>query len=166
MRAAWIVSAVLLTAPVVRAQAPTAPPPAGAEAAPPAAPAPGAASALEPAGYTYDPQGRRDPFVSLVRRGTDAPGSAPATRPAGLAGFTADELSLRGTFKGRQGYVAMMQATDNKTYLVRPGDKLLDGSVRTITADSVVILQRVNDPLTLETQREVRKLLRQTEEAK
>jgi hypothetical protein len=46
------------------------------------------------------------------------------------------------------------------------GDKLLDGSIRSITADAMVILQQVNDPLTLEKQREVRKLLRQTEEAK
>jgi hypothetical protein len=49
---------------------------------------------------------------------------------------------------------------------VRTGDKLSDGSIRTITADSMVILQQVNDPLSLEKVHEVRKVLRQTEEGK
>ena len=64
------------------------------------------------------------------------------------------------------GFVGILQGVDNKTYIVRVGDKLLDGTIRTITADAMVILQQVNDPLSLEKQREVRKLLRQTEEAK
>ena len=59
-----------------------------------------------------------------------------------------------------------MQGSDNKTYIVRAGDKLLDGTIRAITQDSMVITQQVTDPLSLEKQREVRKMLRQTEEAK
>jgi type IV pilus assembly protein PilP len=145
---------------------PQATPPAGtATTAPTPSPAP-ATSALEPQGYTYNPEGRRDPFVSLVRRGREVPGSSPATRPAGLAGLSVSEVSLRGTVKGRDGFVAMLQGVDNKTYLARPGDKLLDGTVRTIAADSIVLLQRVSDPLSADTTREVRKMLRQTEEAK
>jgi hypothetical protein len=35
--------------------------------------------------------------------------------------------------------------------------------VRTITQNDMVILQQVNDPLSLEKQREVRKVLRQVE---
>ena len=128
--------------------------------------APAQSSALEPAGYTYNPEGRRDPFVSLARRGGESPGTAPSARPSGLAGLTASEVSLRGTLKGRDGFVAMLQGADNKTYLVRTGDRLLDGTIRTITADALVILQRVSDPLSVETEREVRKVLRQTEEAK
>ena len=143
--------------------------PAPAPAPPPTAPAPPAASpnsALEPRGYDYEAAGRRDPFVSLVRRGAEVPGSATGTRPPGAAGLAVSEVSLRGTVKGRDGFVAMLQGADNKTYLVRPGDRLLDGTIRSITADAVVILQRVNDPLSLETEREVRKVLRETEEAK
>jgi Tfp pilus assembly protein PilP len=123
-----------------------------------------AANPIEPQGYTYDPQGRRDPFISLVRRGADA-ANAPGTRPPGLAGLTTTEVALRGTLKGRQGFVAMVEGVDKKTYLARAGDQLLDGTVRAITADTMVILQRVNDPLSLETEREVRKVLRQTQEA-
>jgi Tfp pilus assembly protein PilP len=121
---------------------------------------------VEPQGYTYNPQGRRDPFISLVRRGADAAGSAPATRPPGLPGLATSEVSLRGIIKGRDGFVAMLQGVDNKTYLARVGDRLLDGTIRTITADALIVLQRVNDPLSLDAEREVRKVLRQTEEAK
>jgi hypothetical protein len=46
---------------------------------------------------------------------------------------------------------------------VRAGDKLLDGTIRTITQNDLVIVQQVNDPLSLEKQREVRKVLRQIE---
>jgi Tfp pilus assembly protein PilP len=123
-------------------------------------------TALEPAGYTYNPEGRRDPFVSLVRRGAESPGTAPSVRPAGLAGLSTGEVALVGTLKGRDGFVAMLEGADKKTYLVSPGDRLLDGTIRSITAEALVILQRVSDPLSVETEREVRKVLRQTEEAK
>ena len=171
MRRLLLTLAVALLPSAVVAQTPQAPPPATPAPTAPAAAAPAAPSvaksgALEPQGYTYNPEGRRDPFVSLVRRGAEIPGSTPATRPPGIAGLASSEVSLRGTLKGRDGFVAMLQGADNKTYLVRAGDRLLDGTIRSITADAMVILQRVNDPLSLETEREVRKLLRQTEEAK
>ena len=68
--------------------------------------------------------------------------------------------------RGRDGYLAMLLGADTKTYIVRSGDRLLDGTIQTITTDSLVILQQVNDPLSPQKQREVRKMLRQTEEAK
>jgi Tfp pilus assembly protein PilP len=119
---------------------------------------------LEPPGFTYNPEGRRDPFVSLVRRGTTtARGGATGARPAGLAGLETAEVTLRGTVRSREGFVAILQGADQKTYIVRAGDKLLDGTVRTISQNDMVILQQVNDPLSLEKQREVRKVLRQAE---
>ena len=146
-----------------------APAPAPANApANPAAPAPAAAAAtpLEPQGYNYDPQGRRDPFVSLLRRGSDVPHASGGNRPNGLAGLETSEVTLKGTIATQGTYVGILQGSDNKTYIVRAGDKLLDGTIRVISPDSMVIAQQVTDPLSLEKQREVRKLLRQTEEAK
>ena len=134
-----------------------------------ATPAPAAKDAanpvLEPQGFNYNPEGRRDPFVSLLRRGLDDRANNGA-RGSGLAGILSSEVALRGTLISRGGYVGILQGVDNKSYIVRVGDKLLDGSVRSISADAMVILQQVNDPLSLEKEREVRKLLRQTEEAK
>jgi Tfp pilus assembly protein PilP len=147
------------------ATAPAAAPAPAAVPAPAAAPAP-AATPLEPQGYTYDPQGRRDPFVSLVRRGSEVPRAAGANRPNGLAGLETSEVTLKGTIATQGTYVGILQGSDNKTYIVRAGDKLLDGTIRVINPESMVIAQQVTDPLSLEKQREVRKVLRQTEEAK
>jgi Tfp pilus assembly protein PilP len=119
---------------------------------------------VEPPGFTYSPDGRRDPFLSLVRRGVDPrSGSQAGTRPLGLAGLSVGEVTLRGTVRSREGFVAIMQGADRRAYIVRVGDRLFDGTVRTVSQTDVVILQQVNDPLSLETQREVRKVLRQPE---
>ena len=88
------------------------------------------------------------------------------SRPAGLSGLETAEVSLKGTLQSQGGYVGILLGADNKTYIVRAGDRLLDGTVRSITQNALVILQQVNDPLSLEKQREVRKVLRQTDEAK
>ncbi len=76
------------------------------------------------------------------------------------------EVTVRGIVKNRATYVAMVQGPDNKTYIIHPGDKLLDGAVKTITGDAVIFAQDVNDPLSLVKQREVRKTLRVPEEGK
>jgi Tfp pilus assembly protein PilP len=147
-----------------RAQAPAPQPPAKKEAAPPTPkkdlPAP-------PANFEYTVDGRRDPFLSLVDRGVEAtrPGQ-PTRRAEGVPGLLTAEIAVRGIVQTRGAYVAMVAGADNKVYSVRAGDKLADGVVRAVTADAVVILQEVNDPLSLEKQREVRKLLRGGEEVK
>ena len=161
-----MLTGALLTASLVSAQ----PPAPAATAAGSVAPAPAAQGAQQPAlpspSYTYDSQGRRDPFVSLLRRGADAERARHASRPAGVSGLEASEVILKGTMQTLTGYVALVEGTDKKTYIVKTGDRLLDGSVRTITANTMVILQQVNDPLSLEKHREVRKMLRQTDEVK
>jgi Tfp pilus assembly protein PilP len=121
---------------------------------------------LEPQGVDYDPEGRRDPFVSLVRRGTDTARSAPGTRGPGLGGLETGEVTLRGTVQSGNGYLAILAGADNKTYIVRVGDRLLDGTIRSITANAMVILQQASDPLSLNRQQEVRKTIRQADEAK
>ena len=128
--------------------------------------APPAAKPEEPAGYTYQGGGRRDPFVSLLRKGSDEKRPTDSARPPGLAGLGADEVTLKGTVRGQNGFVAMVEGADRKTYIVRAGDRLLDGVIRSIAPDSLTIVQQVNDPLSTQKQRDVRKMLRQTEEGK
>ena len=115
------------------------------------------------AGFTYNPEGRRDPFLSLLRRGTTAQRGQITVRPPGLPGLGIGGVTLRGTVQSREGWVGVLQGSDEKTYIVRPGDKLYDGAVRSISQNEMVFLQEVNDPLSLEKQREVTKLLRQVE---
>jgi Tfp pilus assembly protein PilP len=101
-----------------------------------------------------------------MRRGSDSATANAGTRPSGLAGLSASEVSLRGTLRSREGFVGMVEGADKKTYLVRTGDRLRDGTVRSVGADTVVILQQVDDPLSRETERVVQKTLRETEEAR
>src|SRR3954470_24131723 len=130
------------------------------------APVPPPAKTEEPAGYTYQGGGRRDPFISLLRRGNEEKRSTSAARAAGLAGLGVSEVTLKGPLHGQESYLGILLGADAKTYIVRPGDRLVDGTIRAITPDSLVIVQQVNDPLSPQKQREVRKMLRQTEEAK
>lgn len=109
-------------------------------------------------GYTYDPAGRRDPFVSLLGRGETV--SPSANRPGGLPGVLINEVSVKGVFKSDNGFIALLQTPDGKTYIVHAGEKMLDGSVKAISQDAVVFSQDVNDPLSLVKQREVRKSIR------
>ncbi len=128
----------------------------------PAQPAP--PPAVPPEGYTYAPDGRRDPFVSLLGRGSEP--REGSKRGEGLAGMLTTEITLRGTMLSRGQYVGLVQGADGKTYIVRPNDRLLDGVVRSITATEMIIRQQVNDPLSLEKQREIRKPLRPGDDVK
>ena len=154
---------------VAAAQTPPAGAPSSQGSAPGGTPAAGTSAPptpLEPPGFDYNPDGRRDPFVSLGRGSVDAQRAPAGSRPAGLGGLEASEVILKGTLQSRDGYVAMLQGADGRTYTVRPGDRLLDGTVRSISQNTIVILQQVNDPLSRDKQREVRKTIRQTDEAK
>lgn len=145
--------------------------PTQARPAAPAAPAFGAAQsaparqAPPPPSYVYDPEGRRDPFIPLLNRG-DQRGQGGSARPDGLPGLMVGDVALKGIVLSRGAYLAMIQGPDTKTYIVRNGDRLFDGTVKAVTADAIVFVQQVNDPLSLVKQREVRKPLRPIEEGK
>ncbi len=117
-----------------------------------------------PETYVYNSEGRRDPFVNLL--GTGSEPRAASKRGEGAAGMMVSEISVRGILQSRGALVAMVQGPDNKTYIVHQGDKFLDGRIKTITPQGLIIIQEVNDPLSLVKQREIRKLLRSLEDAK
>lgn len=132
-------------------------------AASPQPPAPAPAAAPAPEAYTYDPGGRRDPFVSLLSRGIEPPSGKKLT---GLASLTTGEVMVRGVLQSRNAYVALVAGPDGKTYSAHVNDRLLDGVIRSVTPQGIVIMQEVNDPLSLVKQREVRKGLRTAEDGK
>jgi Tfp pilus assembly protein PilP len=162
---AFLVAVTVVTAGASQplAQAPSAPqPPAKPQAPSATAPTPPASTApTPPANYAYSVDGRRDPFVSLITKGGVQEGTTANTaRPEGVAGLTAEEIVVRGIIDNRGSLAAMVAGASGKVYTVRAGDRLADGTVRSITPQMVIILQQVNDPLSLEKQREVRKFLR------
>ena len=153
MRALLLLTFVAATAAPAGAQTPT---PAAATTPPAQNAAP-----VPPANYAYDATSRRDPFVSLVNRGAETrPSTGKGLRPEGIAGVMVDEVAVRGIVQSQGAFVAMIAAPNGRTYTVRPGDRLMDGAVRAINGQSVVMMQEVSDPLSLEKQREVRKQLR------
>lgn len=168
MHAADLVVLVALVGAVLNAQQTSA------QQAAPASPGPGAAAAgtakeppakpVPPENYTYDPAGRRDPFLNMLGTGGDP--RLTSRKGEGPSGMTVADISVRGVMQTRDGLVAMVQGPDNKTYIVHPRDKLLDGVIKSITPQGLVIEQEVKDPLSVVKQREVRKLLRGLEDAK
>jgi len=132
----------------------------------PPAPPPAVERPEPPDAYSYRSVGRRDPFVSLVNRAAGAENRPIQKKPEGLRGLSWDEITLRGVFQGRTGAIALVQGPDTKTYHVHVGDQLYDAVIKAITADSIVALQEVSDPLSLQKQRERRKTLRVAEEVK
>ena len=130
---------------------------------------------LEPApgGYTYNPQGRRDPFISLAK--PVGVMGAKGARPAGIPGFLIQEVALKGVVKTSgggmgvaqgAGYIAILQGTDGKSYFVTVGQRLFDGVIVSIDASSVSFRQEVTDPLSPVRSRDVRKTLYPSEEAR
>src|ERR1041384_3204055 len=103
-------------APIVAGQGSSTPPAAG---APTPAPTP-------PDNYTYQADGRRDPFLNLLGTGSEPRGGAPTSEGAG--GLTVAEISVSGVLESRGALIAMVQGPDKKTYIVHQGDKFADGT--------------------------------------
>jgi len=165
------------TLPAEKPAAPGAPAPAAPATG---APAPGADVnrppldvELETGGYSYNSQGRRDPFVSLQSPVTADRG--PKTRKPGMEGFLIQEVALKGIVKTtgggtgiaqKPGYIAIFLGADGKSYFVTTGQRLYDGVITAVDATSVTFRQEVTDPLSPVKTREVRKSLYASEEAR
>ena len=115
-----------------------------------------------PGGYTYNPQGRRDPFVSL-QKPVEA-NRGPGSRPPGVKGFLIQEVALKGIVRDKSGYIAILLGTDGKSYFVRVGERLFDGVVTAIDAANITFRQEVTDPLSPVKSRDVKKSLYPSEE--
>lgn len=136
--------------------------------------APGAASDIknpvdqelqpDPTGYNYNPQGRRDPFVSLLKPVSADQGVK--TRRPGMEGFLIQEVALKGIVRTPKGYTAMLLGTDGKSYFVQQGQRMFDGVVTKIDATAVTFRQEITDPLSTVKSRDVKKTLYPSEEAR
>jgi len=126
-------------------------------------PVPDEIEITEGSGFRYEARGRRDPFVSLALGLNVLP---PEVRPPGLGGMLIQEVSLRGIVKTGDGYIAMIQGTDNKSYFARVGESLYDGSIQSIDDEKVVFRQEINDPLRIEKFQQLEKTLHPVEEGR
>jgi len=119
------------------------------------------ANALRTQQFSYEPAGRRDPFLSLM-----TPRIVDVERPPGVAGMLVAEIDLAGVVQdGYSGDVAMVIGSDNKGYFLRVGDEVFDGTVIAVDPRHGVITfrQQVDDPRRIKPYRDVEKRLVPTE---
>ncbi|MEW6107798.1 MAG: pilus assembly protein PilP [Nitrospirota bacterium] len=95
--------------------------------------------------FNYDPNGRRDPFESLVE-----PEKIKQQRKKGatpIENFDVDEIRLIAIAWDSQQYYALITLPDNKSYTIKKGMTLglYGGRVEEITRDSVLIRELVKD---------------------
>jgi Tfp pilus assembly protein PilP len=166
MKATLAVIALMLVATIAAAQAPAAP-------APDASPSPISPDVVKsridqevaaaPGSYSYTAQGRRDPFVSLLKPVTE---SGPGKRRAGMEGLLIQEVALKGIVKDAKGYTAMLTGPNGTSYFNKVGQRLFDGVITAIDASTVTFRQEVTDPLSSVRSRDVKKTLYPSEEGR
>lgn len=116
-----------------------------------------------PGSYSYTAQGRRDPFVSLLKPVSE---SGPGKRRPGMEGFLIQEVALKGIVKDSKGFTSMLLGTDGKSYFCKVGQRLFDGVITAIDASTVTFRQEVTDPLSSVRSRDVKKTLYPSEEGR
>lgn len=113
---------------------------------------------LEFSGASYDPSGRRDPFLPMIQLGqqVELDASLPPLQRVGLT-----ELSLIGVLWGNYGYTAMVQTPDGKGYSIRRGTRIgpNNGVVSSITERGIIVQERFTDVYGNKQEREYVKLL-------
>ena len=82
--------------------------------------------------------GRRDPFLPVPERAAE-PGRA-AERARGLAGLRVGEVEVVGIVVTTDARLAVLEASDGRTYVTRVNDRLADGVVREVAQDSILFV--------------------------
>lgn len=99
-------------------------------------------------GYVYLPEGRRDPFLSILdmAKANVNAGPLPENLPP-LQRFNVAELTVVGIVWGGFGYTAMIQAPDGRGYTVQRGTKIgtSNGVVTAVTEKAVIVEERFTD---------------------
>jgi len=118
-----------------------------------------------PSAGAYESLGRRDPFVSLIvtRRATNTNALRTGT---GLGSFAVADVAVTGIVRVGAGdtRVAILQNVDKQSYIAKVGNRLADGTVKSIDAAGVVFIEFGEPGVTKP--REVRKLLHPIDEVK
>ena len=122
-------------------------------------------SMVEPVrAHTYDPSGRRDPFVPVLQQGGLGP-IDPTLPPLQRVGLT--EINLIAVVWGAYGNAAMVQTPDGNGYTVRRGTRIgpNNGMVTAVTDKGIVVQERFTDVYGSKQEREYVKLLHPKEGA-
>jgi type IV pilus assembly protein PilP len=122
-------------------------------------------SMVEPASTrSYDPSGRRDPFLPVLQQ--LGLGEIDATLPP-LQRVGLTEMNLIAVIWGAYGNTAMLQTPDGNGYTVRRGTRIgpNNGVVSAVTEKGIVVQERFTDVYGTKQEREYVKLLHPKEGA-
>src|SRR5712664_432294 len=97
---------------------------------------------------------RRDPFESLIGR---QQGKGAPNLPPGKAGLQVSTLRLDGIVKAPNGMIAVVSNPQARTYFLREGDHLYDGTVEKISMDGVSFHEEGKDAFGKPMERQVNK---------
>ncbi|HLJ25614.1 MAG TPA: hypothetical protein VKY85_02785 [Candidatus Angelobacter sp.] len=98
--------------------------------------------------------GRRDPFLSIIRNLPMSPAGPNCS--VGKSCLFIPELELKGIAKDPDGQMlAVVMSNTHRAYFLRENDQVFNGSVQKITSDSVVFREFATDHLGRETAHEV-----------
>jgi type IV pilus assembly protein PilP len=113
-------------------------------------------------GYSYDPQSRRDPFLSMVKllKAEQTRGELPPLQRVELS-----EVKLIGIISDASGYYGLVQTPDGKGYTVRVGTLMgmNNGTIKSIAEQRLVVAEPALDVTGKLTTREVEILQRPKE---
>jgi hypothetical protein len=104
---------------------------------------------------------RRDPFESLVGR-QQAQDALAKNLPPGKAGLQVGTLRLDGIVRAPNGMIAVVANPQQRTYFLREGDKLYDGTVEKISMEGVTFHEEGKDAFGKPVERQVSKRLYST----
>lgn len=129
-------------------------------AKPPVEKAAGPAGAPKPAAESEVKAARRDPFESLLAHSQGGKGNP--NLPPGKAGLQVSTLRLDGIVRAPNGMIAVVSNPQSRTYFLREGDHLYDGSVDKITMDGVSFHEEGKDAFGKPVERQVNKRIYST----
>jgi hypothetical protein len=98
-------------------------------------------------------QARRDPFESLIGRQN----KGTPNLPPGKLGLQVGTLRLDGIVRAPNGMIAVVSNPQARTYFLREGDRLYDGSVEKISMDGVSFHEEGKDAFGKPVERQVNK---------
>jgi len=115
-------------------------------------------------GLSYDPEDRRDPFVSPAEAAKEPDGGS--CEGEGMECWLISEVTLNGLLARRTSAIALVGGPEGYGATLRTGDKLYDGEVLSIdpSTGTVVFRQKVNDPTRIKPYRDIEKKLNVTRE--
>jgi hypothetical protein len=93
----------------------------------------------------FDGAGRRDPFINplLIKKADEVPDEdvSRGAAPPGISGMYIAEVAFLGVSLQPEGRTAVFRGPDKRVYFLQAGDRLFDGYVKNIDANSVLLVR-------------------------